>query len=282
MIENEVDGGQPAVTQDYEVFSEVEAAEKAAEVEVKTDHPPEAEPAKEEGEGNSEAPKKKGGYQRKLERANEEISRRDQEIAQLREQLNGKSGSEPSEAKEPLESDFDNVIDFMKAHQEWIADKKASEKLDGYKKEQLQAAEQAQLVQKVQKTQQLTEAYAETVPDYYEKVDPLLESGLIGEDIVKVALDYDTAPQIAYHLANHQADLITVLSLKNNPSALKLAFDTLDQHIKGSSAAVRQTKAAAPITPPKGTVSIDNTLPEDNYERYVSQRNKQLKERGGW
>lgn len=269
-MENEVSGDQIAndqVTTEDNVISTTHPVEPKVE-EPKSDET--SEPEQSEDDESSKEAKNKSGWQKtkeQKERLKSENAALQEKIRQLEQ---GQVQKAP-ESTEPKEADYDNVIDFLKDHQKWVAKQEATSSVEDYKKSQLELQQQAQLAVKVQQTEERADIFAKDVPDYYEKVDGLLESGLISQDLINATIDYDTAPQIAYHLANHPADLIQVLSLKG--PALKLALDTIDKHYKSTSqAAVKTTKAAPPINPIKANSKGNSKDPTDmdqvEYEKW--------------
>lgn len=270
MTEENLVTGETAVEtpkDDYEVHSETVLKEQEKEA-------PEApkEEAKAPEEEGSEKVKKPTGYVKKL-------NQKDAEIAQLRAQLEARSAAEakPAEGdKEPSENDYESVLDYIKAHAKW----EAKQELNAFKTEQAQTAQkqiQEAEFTKLVETNDVREAeFIKTNPDYFDVIDPLIEQGLVSEELATAVMKFEASPAIAYHLAKNPSDFLMIQNLKG--AQLDYALNIINNAVSTpQAAAARQTRAAAPISPVKPTASTGKNIDEMDYEDFKKAREAQLR-----
>jgi len=240
---NETDNGTPDQIEDIQT-NEVDGTVQEAEQPEITEEKPEGD--KPEGDSSE----KKRNRPPRDEREKTRLLNR---IAELEANQSKSNGSPPQDDEEPKIEDFEDAIEWAKAQAKY----EAKQAVKGYKAEQSKAAEQAQLQEIIEDHIDRETEYAETVPDYEEKVTSLLQSGLVTPEIQVAVLHSEMSPQLAYYFANYtdgQSDLMALQAIKNNPAALRQAITKIEAYVKENSnkvTAVKTTQAAAPINPPK-------------------------------
>jgi hypothetical protein len=263
-------------TDDYVLHSEEVAKEAKVTSPSENAETPGKEDDSDDGE-SSEAPKKKGGFQRKLERANAEIELLRTNLAKLTPQ----EVKAPIDDTEPTEDKFENVLDYLKAHQKWEVAQGIKSFQDNQKQAVSEQAKQLEYQSKVSRVdEQLAEA-PDAYPDYLGKVQEMIETGLVSAELEMAVLNCDESAKVSYYLATHPEDLFALQGLSE--VAVNRAIAKLEAHLEGQGvAAVRTTRAAAPITPVKPNASTATKNPDEmSMEDYNAYRNKQDREKRG-
>ena len=184
-------GGQSAVveqkTDDYVLASEQEAGGDAgADDQERARENAEKDPNTEQPD---QKPKKMGGYQRQIQRLNQQNMELMQRLAAYEkpaQQAQNEAQNKPAVAKaqdgEPSIDDYENVLDYLKDHNKWSSE----QALKAFKAEQETTAKQ-QEAQAEYETKQTSfnervEGLLEKVPDYYERAAALYQQGFIEND----------------------------------------------------------------------------------------------------
>jgi len=229
-----------------------------------TTHPQEPEPEaktepEKEPDSSEEKAKKPGGWKRKLDRQAAYIQELESKLNGANQPQQAKAGNEP-----PKESDYDNVMDWITAQAEYVADKKLSD----YQQKQMQEQEVQQLQKMIASHEEREAAYEQEVPDYEEKISVIRDSGLLTPDIQKAVLSSDMSEKIAYHLGNYPSDLLVMQNLKGQ--ALKQAIATIEDFIENQpKTAVKQTRAAAPISPVTSKAGASTKAPTEMTQQEI-------------
>jgi len=280
---SDIENGESAVeTQsddNYIVHSEEMAKEAKAEADAQDVQPHTEESESHEEEETEEAPvRQKNGYKQKLEKERAEKARIADENAALKEQL-AKYNPPKQETKvdadlEPTESDFETPYDYFKALSKWearqvIRDERAAEKQANEQSRQVQA-----LQAKVERVSEQVDANPDAYPDFDEKMDALTEQGLITQSVANAVLDCDNAADVAYHLANNPQELKSLMG-KSDAEVIRY-IAKLEAKLEAPVVNVRQTRAAAPISPIKNSGSGNTQSPDKmDFEDYKKQRAKE-------
>lgn len=268
-----------APADDYVLHSE-EQAKEAAKTNPEPEKP-ETEAAKlpetpegEEGE-SSEAPKKMGGFKRKL-------LAKEAEIAELRKQLEqyqkpaDKTQKTADFDKEPSVEDYDNVLDYVKATQKW----EVAQALKEQNKAALEAKEAEVYQERVQDYTERLRSVVEQNPDVLAKIEELDASGLVTPVIERAVIESPVGEKLTLHFTQYPADL-EVISQMPEKQMIRIigqleARLMMSEQPKTEQAAVRITKAPAPVNPVRAPSSTSTkSLDELPYEEYVKVRNKQ-------
>lgn len=153
-------------------------------------------------------------------------------------------------SKKPDIQDYDDVLEYTEDLATW----KAGEIFES-KTTQLNLQKQTEALA------QRAEIVRAEKPDYDEKVSGLIESRLITPDIEREILSSPIGADVAYHLAEYGADLMTLRGLP--AEALPKAIKAIEDFIKKGGEPQEKpkiTKAEPPIAPPGVTVNADRPL----------------------
>lgn len=230
-------------------------------------------------------PKKMGGFQKKLVKAQGEISAKDQKIADLEKQLATK-GTTQTESKETVQVDdplkepdidkFDSVGAYTKAVAKWTLDKdKAQKAIDD---------ENAAVEAKFKKdadtyTEKLTE-FKKTTDDFDDAIDDVSHIQMCGALQQAIILS-DIAPNVMYELAKNPAELERI----NKLTPMQIAKEVVKVEMKLAKSVTTDsvetenkiTKAPAPIIPLSGKgqavkKTIFNASSQKEYEALREQQ----------
>jgi hypothetical protein len=222
-----------------------------------------------EEDHQEEKPKKKGGFQRKLEA-------KDRELAELRERLAQaeqgktptKAAAQASEDAEPNPDDFESNAEYQKA-------------LVKYTYRQERAKEQAEAAQRstAEAFQKHWDAAVKDIPDFKQVMEsaeaPL--SPLMKEAIIKAG---EAGPKIAYQLAKNPEESARIASLAD-PTAVAFELGVIAASLRKvpepKKPEPKTSAAPKPITPVGGGGSGSArplSDPEISYEEYAARRRK--------
>jgi len=237
-----------------------------------------------EAKNEVEKPKKKGGFQKRIERFQKQLSAKEQELEYWKkEALQAKPAAkvEPKvEAKaeiagKPKAEDFKSHEEYVEALTDW--------KLEAREKANEQKAKEVQVKTELQKKGEQFQAriadFKKTASDF----DELMEDVTVDVPyyVQEIFLTSENGPALMYELAKNPKELERISKLQPIPAALEMG--KLEAKFQKSSPAPKETKmtkAPAPIVPVSakgGSVkkSIDDpTLSQKEYERLREQQIK--------
>lgn len=161
-------------------------------------------------------PKKKGGYQKKINKLTKQKARLKEELAEANrraEEAEEKAAApaEPTRPK-PKEDDFDSFADYTEALVDWKDEQKeVAREAKATKKAQQKEADAARLEDE-DKFAELVEDFKEDHDDYDEicfdddlPISPVMIEAIIGSDM---------GPQILYHLGNNPKEAARIAKLR--------------------------------------------------------------------
>ena len=243
-----------------------DSSEGTAEPETTEKPEPESDPQETETEGQDK-PKRKGGFQRKIERLDAE----NQELRSRLEAIErGKPESKPVEGK-PQVGNFDTYEEFEEALIDW-------------KVEQREAAAKAKAAEEKAKEETRTrveawEAKLNASRKVHDDYDEVIESVDVPLSAALQALivESEHGAELAYRLA-HKPEEIERLS-KLSPVSCARELGKLEAEITPAKEKPRASAAPAPIKPVgKGSGTTVNLLdPDLPYSEFEKLRNKQLR-----
>jgi hypothetical protein len=250
----------------------------------------EADEAEEEEEPSEKTKtKKKGGFQRRIEKKNAEIRARDARINELERELASKGAGKPepkaadskpaAEGKPKLE-DYDTHAEYVEALTDWKleqrdkerAEKEANSKLESEQKE-IEAAHLKRVKEFRKKT-----------PDYAEVITGAVEAGLsLSPAVDRLLLESDVGPEVLYEMAKDLDEFERINSL--GPIAAAREIGKLEAKLAKSADAPKPeikktTKAPKPIEPVAGSGGkvvksiYDPNLPFSEYERIRKEQDR--------
>ncbi len=221
--------------------------------------------------------KPKKGFERRIERFNQKLSQKDQEIEYWKKAAMGGNHREvqPEQTvqvtEKPQFADFNDIETYTEALTDWKVQKV------------LESVSQTQQVKSVvdSYTTRLNEFRKET-PDFQDVMDEFVEE--YGDrpvpEIVQVAMESEVGPQIAYYLAKNTDEVDRIANLPPHRRLLELGKleDRLSQSkVKKTEQVTKKvSNAPEPIKSVKGTGKIDsNDIYADlPYEQWVKVRTK--------
>lgn len=296
----QVETGQTAdvaPTDDYTLHSEEVAKEKAASQPEPQN--PDAEDS-EESESQNAPPKKKGGFQKKIERKNQEIASKDQEIAskdqenaQLRaelERLRSVAQQPKQEAPKDGPPDINDFTELLgpngynaaliryEAKQEAQALLKADK--EASRAEATRVLEIREWEAKTAVLEESAEVFRQDHPDFDQAIEAAEKAGLVTPQVVRAVVDSDIGVQLSYYLATNPAELQALHGLSEKQ--FYKAIGRIESKLEGgTSIPAKTTKAPPPISPVKSTAKSTKSLDELPYEEYNRIRTQQERERRG-
>lgn len=254
-----------------------------------------AEPKSEEEAGKPEdaanKSKKKGGFQKRIDKLNARVSAREQELDYWKslalKQGTGEVKKETVDPK-PAASDgkpnldsFDTHSAYVEALTDWKTDQKLKERDQNLEKSRLASAQDA-----IAKSySDRAKAFAVKSPDFDEvlaEVDDIFISPTVRE----IILTSDHGPELAYELAKDREEFARVCSL--SPLAAARELGKVESRLGPKTSESKQelrklTNAPKPIDPVnaggKGTMKKSITDPSLSQSEYEQLRREQMKKR---
>lgn len=224
--------------------------------------------------------KPKKGFERRIEKFNQKLSAKDQEIEYWKRAALGGTNSEAQPVQEqapkgrPAFSDYNDIEAFTEALTDW----KVSQALG-----QVQQKQQIETVAKTYEAR--LEAFKQSTPDFQEVMDEFVED--YGDravpEIVQTALDSEVGPAIAYYFAKNTSEVDRIAALPPHRRLIELG--KLEDRLSKSTTVEKKTvveetkkvsKANPPITAVKSTGKVEtNDIYADlPYEQWVKIRTK--------
>lgn len=266
---------------------------ETTETESKEDEPTESEESESGSENDSKdekSGKKKGGFQRRIDKLNQQKAQAQQEAEFWRQQaLKGAGGESKTEQKlaepkpdsegKPKPDDFENHSDYVEALTDWKTDQKFKEQAQ--KQEKSKAESEQQKI--ARDYQDRAKSFAEKTPDFKEvlaEVDEIRISPVV-HDII---LSSPNGPELAYELAKNPEEFEHVCKLP--PIAAAREMGKVEARIASKSSEKKQeqkiTKAPKPLEPVGGgqSPSVKKSPEEMSYAEYERYRRDQAKRKG--
>lgn len=272
--------------------SETES-EEASESETETEGD-ESEATEDQTETDKPAPKKKGGFQRRIDKLNARHAQTAQELEYWKQMALKSAGGEPKkepEASKPVESatagkpkaeDFETHAEFVEALSDWKVEQKLSEREQKAQKSRLETESQKQM----REHQERVSAFAEKHEDFSDAMENLA-SVPRSAALEQIIVSSENGPELLYELAKDPKEAARIAKLP--PVSLAREIGKLEARLASSASEGKKpepkkiTKAPKPLEPVnaggKGAVkkSIDDpNLSQAEYERM---RREQIKRR---
>lgn len=275
-------GGSPAVESkdDYVLASEQEAAEQEPAQDA-------GKPEQTDTQDDQPKPKKLGGYQRRIQNQQSEIMQLRQQIEQLQAAQNSqaqKPADKPAAAQvkadgEPDMNDFENVLDYLKAHQKW----ESAQAIKSFKDNETKAAQEQKAAQEFQEKQasfdERVETIIEKVPDFYERAADLYRQGLVTAEMERAVLDSPVGEMVTLYYMAHPHELQELVG--KSEAQVYRAVALVEAKLVGvqqPASVGKPTRAAAPINPVKSSQGMQKSLTDDlPYDEWKKLRNEGLR-----
>lgn len=240
-----------------------------------------------QGQKDSEAqnkPKKKGGFERRIERFQRQMSEKDQRIAALEAQINGKTQTSQSESKsegEPNPDDFDTVGEYARAVARWES-KQARE-------HDRQEADRARNAENFQKRSHdynsKVSDFATKTPDFHDVIEDFTEEHgqfQASPAIWEALHDSEFGAQIPYEVMKTPGEYER-LSRMTEAQVIR-EIGKIEARLSAKAESAKQinktSKAPAPASPiGKGSASTSKSINDPNisFSEYEKLRKQQMK-----
>lgn len=238
---------------------------------------------KEDDEIKDDKPKKKGGFKKRIERFQKQLSAKDQEIEFLRQQISkGLPKDEPKQSikteaeGKPKPSDYETHEEYIDALTDWKIEVKEKEIQTKQRETQAKTEYQKQ----VDSFQTKVSDFSKTKEDFQEvieDVDDISMSIAVQESI----LSSDIGPELMYELAKNRSEYERINSL--SPLAAAREIGKIESKLireSSSKKEIKTTKAPAPLKPiGKSASKITKSIfdPNLSQKEYEELRAKQMK-----
>ena len=220
-----------------------------------------------ESEGGEEKPKRPGRWERQFLKQQKEIEELKALVAQ------GKAPVTTEEPKgPPKESDFENVLDFFDAKQDWKVEQALEKQKEQTQKVTAESAKQEEFKQKVSAFSEREAKVIAENPEYLEDMAELLEVGAINQPMMEAIVESDIGEQVSLFLSKNPKEAALISKLPERQMYRVLGL--LEAHISKTDTppAQRQTAATAPIAPvrasPASNASIDPSKDQRSFEKW--------------
>jgi hypothetical protein len=271
---------------------ETEAKEAEDEAEAEGDEPE----AKDESE-TSEKPKKKGGFQRRIDKLNAQKSAAQSEAEYWKAQAL-KGASDPKDAAKvekakdaepsgkPSPDSFETYAEYTEALTDWKLEQRENARKEADAKARAEQEHQTFLKSHVERVK----SFAESVEDFEEAMEELNDVPK-SPTLEQVIVSSEYGPQMLYALAQDKAEAMRIAKL--GPIAQAKELGKLEAKVSAAAAGAeatkqepkKQTQAPKPLAPVgsgKGAVAKSITDPNLTQKEYEAIRRKQLAARKAW
>ena len=290
---NELDTAKPAPEESSEQnLSEASGATETEEVEANdADHADESE-AEKPSDQESDKPKKKGGFQKRIDKLNARISAIQQEADIWKQQaLKTQAAPDATQSKvdlapktndgKPDPSRFDSHAEYVEALTDWKTEQKFKEREAKQEQSKLQAAHS----EKLKSHQERVKAFSEKTKDFQEaisEVDDVRLSPVVSD----ILITSENGPELMYELAKNRDEYERINKMTPIMAARELG--KIEARISSKSSAQKVeskkiTNAPKPLDPVgasgKGSNHksiFDSSLSQAEYEEI---RREQMKRR---
>lgn len=244
-------------------------------------------------ESEKDKPKRKNGFQRRVDKLNARITASQQETEFWRRQaLKGASDSKPEAQIEtkpaategkPKPDDYDTHADWVEAVVDWKSDQKLKDRDQKLEKSRIES-DQAKVVETYSER---AKSFAAKTPDYDEvlsDVDDIPLSAAIRE----IVLSSENGPELAYELAKNREECARICKLP--PLAAAREMGKIESRLASSASEIKAepkkiTNAPKPLEPVggsgKGAVkkSLEEIASTGSQAEYEAARRADMKRR---
>lgn len=273
---------------------ETEAVEPDEEVEATEPEESESETTDDETEEATDTEldepkqKKKGGFQKRIDKLSKKASALEQEKDYWRDQaLRNQKPDEkaapvetkPDFSKRPNANDFDSHDAYIEAVTDWKVEQKLSGERQKQRDDTIKIAEQ----QKLENHRERVTKFAESHDDWDDVIEAVGKTQL-SLTVQEAILNSSQGPELMYELAKNPKELKRICSL--SPVAAAMELGKIEGRVgspdKESKTKKQTTNAPAPVKPvrTKGTaISRNIEDPNVSQREFERMRNEQIKQR---
>lgn len=265
------------------------ASAKADETAEKSEHSEEGkeelEAKKTDDEGldeEAERPKKKGGFQKRIDKLTRKNSDLERELEYLKREVHGRTpvkDEAPAKATEnaPKEDDFNTHADYLKA----LARHEVQEEISRAEAKKRELDMKTEFQSRVENYAKKEESFKAKHEDYEDVMDDVSDVAL-SVTVRDVILSSENGPELAYELAKNRDELERICKLPAIQAAVEIGL--FKASLNKSAPEVKKTKAPRPIEPvgksaataSKKTIFDAASLSQAEYEAI---RNEERKKR---
>jgi plasmid stabilization system protein ParE len=280
-------------------FQEYKATRTAAPVAVAEETPAPADtvetvetPKTEETPAAEEGEKKKGGWQRRIEKLEREKAELEKKVSEPAKPLAQDAGAAKPETKtaegrpeKPKLENFDSYDKWEDAKDEYL-EKLADWKVDQREKQRSEQAKQAQAQQQQQAVLKTFNERLAAAKARITDFDDVVQGAIADHDVqVSPAMseaitESEHGPDVVYYLAKHPDEALRISKL--SPLAAAREIGKIEAKVtpeaEPEKTATKVSKAPAPVKPVGKTASTAKTLDDvgDDYQAHKAIRLKQL------
>jgi hypothetical protein len=175
-------------------------------------------------------------------------------------------------------NDFENVLDYLKAHQKW----ESAQAIKSFKETETKTAMEQKAAQEYQEKQaafdERLEAIVDKVPDFYERAADLYRQGLVTPEMERAVLDSPVGEMVTLYYMAHPHEMQELVG--KSEAQVYRAVALVEAKLVGVQQPVvgKQTRAAAPINPVKSSTGTQRSLTDDlPYDEWKKLRNDGLR-----
>lgn len=213
---------------------------------------------------------KKGGFQRKLERVN-------QENALLKAQLQALTGLHdkvPEQAPKPTVDDFEDYDSYLEAASAWHADNAMRARQTEVREHTVRAQEQL----RAQEFTAQRDAFAKATPDYNEVLQSV-DDIAVPPAVQQALLAVDNSPALMYALAKDRDTLAELATMNPLKAALRIgALSAELSKSKSKPSAPKVTQAKPPIrTAERSGNAAAKSVDDMSFDEYKAWASKNIR-----
>ena len=267
---------------------EIEEIEKDPEaLEEETEE--EKEPEELEAKNELDKPKKKGGFQKKIEKRDREIAelKRDNELWR-QEALRAKPVQEttveakPDQSKKPKPDDFKTVDEYTEALTDWKVDQKLAMVQQKAQEESIKKEVQSKFDKHHDRIEAFKEAHEDFDDEWKEACETIGGERNLPLFVREVIITSEVGPELMNELANDPKELKRLCGLSAINAAKELGkMEAKFSKPSKTSVEKKPTKAAATVKPvrSRGTVSSKGYSDDMSLRDYERMRSEEIKAR---
>lgn len=277
--------------QNESLESEPKEAEALDGEESESEGDPDSKDEQDSKDAEKDKPKKKSGFQRRIDKLNQRVSAKEQEAEYWKQQAlksANESSAEPkvepkkqdaSEGK-PKPDNFDTHGEYVEALTEWKTDQKLKERDQKHERSKLEEA-QAKLVSTYSERMKSFSEKVEDFQDVLEEVNDIPLSPTL-RDII---LSSQNGPELAYEMAKNRDEYARLCKLPPTEAAREVGKLEARLSLKASDPTTESkkvTNAPKPLSPVKaGSAPVKKSLsdPTLSQREYEQLRMEQIKKR---
>lgn len=242
-------------------------------------------------DSENEKPKKKGGFQRRIDKLNARYSAAQAEIERLKA-LAPKDAGQPKEVEKveaktadgkPNADNFETHAAYVEALTDWKIEQREKAALETKQKSDLET----QFKEKLNSHYEREKSFSAKTPDYAETIKEFIElNPSVSTTLEQLIVESDIGPEIMYALANDEDTFKKINAL--SPLGIAREFGKLELKLSSKSSETKPepkklTTAPKPIEPvgksTSGSVSKSLDDPNISFAEYERKRREQMKRR---